>query len=387
MIEKLKNPIDNSEVTIVSGVISKLNIYQKADKYQNTHTAQLLIDGAKVNIGGYKSTIDNLTVNNNGSWVEIKEGMAVRIPVVVNGQYLNASRTKIQIVDAEIKAPEASQNAPSVQPKQTPSPTSGTQQKAPESPKSSKTTKVFGEVAEIKNGVALVNQKDGGSVAVVLGDKVSEVNVKDRIAANIDEAGIIVSGYKWYAPLQSNKKPEKVGMQVGHALNGSLNICRNLGVTSKEGIYNYAKIVQDATVSVKAWYAEYNSQNNLGLDDYDVGAASGHAILNATRDVVDVSQASLEAYAKDLLSGVVQQITSYVKGEVVTVDNNNNNNSTIPATQTTNAEPEQKIIESKTVEPEKQPEQFKDIVSQEEQGFSDVPTEPNWDDFDELLPF
>src|SRR5574343_20990 len=180
MIEKLKNPIDNSEVTVVSGIISKLNIYQKADKYQNTHTAQLIIDGAKVNIGGYKSTVDNLTVNNNGSWVEIEEGMTVRIPVVVNGQYLNASRTKIQIVDAEIKALGASQEASNAQPKQTPSPVSGTQQKVSESPKSSKTTKVFGEVAEIKNGVALVNQKDGGNVTVVLGDKVSEVNVKDR---------------------------------------------------------------------------------------------------------------------------------------------------------------------------------------------------------------
>lgn len=381
MIEKLKNPIDNSEVTVISGVISKLNIYQKADKYQNTHTAQLLIDGAKVNIGGYKSTIDNLTVNNNGSWVEVKEGMTVRVPVVVNGQYLNASRTKIQIVDAEIKAPEASKNASSAQPKQTPSPASGTQQKAPESPKSSKTTKVFGEVVEIKDGVAIVNQKDGGSVTVVLGDKISEVNVKDRIAANIDENGAIVSGYKWYAPLQSNsKKPEKIGMQVGHALNGSLNICRNLGVTSKEGIYEYAKIVQDATISVKAWYAEYNTQNNLGLDDYDVGAASGHAILNATRDVADVSQASLEVYAKDLLSSIVQQITNYVKGEVVTA-NNNNNNSTIPATQTVN-EPEQKAVGS-----EKQPEQLTDIADQEEQGFSDIPEEPDWDDFNEQLPF
>lgn len=312
MIEKLKNPIDNSEVSIVSGVISKLNIYQKADKYQNTHTAQLIIDGAKVNIGGYKSTIDNLTVNNNGSWVEIKEGMSVRIPVVVNGQYLNASRTKIQIIDAEIKAPEASQNASNAQPKQTPSHISGTQQKAPESPKSSKTTKVFGEVVEISSGVATVNQKDGGSVSVVLGDKTSEVSVKDRIAANIDEAGNIISGYKWYAPLQSNKKPEKVGLQVGHALNGALNLYRKNNATQ---VFEYAKMVQDATVSVKAWYAEYNSQNNLGLDDYDVGAASGHAILNATRDIVDISQAALEHYARELLSGVVQQITNYVKGE------------------------------------------------------------------------
>lgn len=377
MIEKLKNPIDNSEVTVVSGVISKLNIYQKIDKYQNTHTAQLLIDGAKVNIGGYKSTIDNLTVNNNGSWVEIKEGMSVRIPVVVNGQYLNASRTKIQIVDAEIKAPEAPQNASNARPKQTPSPSGGTQQKAPEGPKSSKTTKVFGEVAEISSGVALINQKDGGSVSVVLGDKASEVNVKDRIAANIDEAGNIVSGYKWYAPLQSNKKPEKVGMQVGHALNGALNLYRKNNATQ---VFEYAKMVQDATISVKAWYAEYNSQNNLGLDDYDVGAASGHAILNATRDVIDISQASLEHYARELLSGVVQQITNYVKGET--------NNVTIVQTVPT------------PVEAVKQEEKKEEVTAsyqtaKVEQEFSDVPTEPeiDWDplglpmDFSDDLPF
>ena len=101
MIEKVKNPVDNSEVTIVSGVISKVNIYKKEDKYQNTHTAQLIVDGDKVNIGGYKSTVDSLTINHNGSWTEIKEGMTVRIPVVVNGQYLNATRTKIQLVDVD----------------------------------------------------------------------------------------------------------------------------------------------------------------------------------------------------------------------------------------------------------------------------------------------
>lgn len=366
MIEKLKNPVDNSEVVIVSGVISKLNIYQKVDKYQNTHSAQIIVDGDKVNIGGYKSTVDNLTVKSGDAWVEIKEGMSVRVPVKVNGQYMNASRSQIQIMNAEIKAPEASQNASNQQPKQTHSPANAMQQKAPESSPAAKPTKVFGEVADIKDGVAIVNQKDNGSVSVVLGDKASEINIKDRIACYINEIGEIVSGYKWYAPLQSNKKPEKVGLQVGHALNGSLNICRNLGVTSKDGVFECAKMVQDATVNVKIWYAEYNTQNNLGLDDYDVGAASGHAILNATRDVSEASQANLEAYAKELLSGVVQQITNYVKGETAT-----------PVPVEVVADPVAEVEEVTTDIP---------AVQAEQETFSDVPTEPEID-WDDTVPF
>lgn len=366
MIEKLKNPVDNSEVVIVSGVISKLNIYQKVDKYQNTHSAQIIVDGDKVNIGGYKSTVDNLTVKSGYNWVEIKEGMSVRIPVKVNGQYMNASRSQIQIVDTEIKAPEASQNASSQQHKQTHSPANAMQHKAPESPQTSKPTKVFGEVVDIKDGVATVNQKDNGSVSVVLGDKVSEVNVKDRIACYINESGEIVSGYKWYAPLQSNKKPEKVGLQVGHALNGALNLQRKNQTGSDISLFEYAKMVQDATVNVKIWYAEYNTQNNLGLDDYDVGAASGHAILNATRDVSEASQANLEAYAKDLLSGVVQQITNYIKGEIAT-----------PVPVEVVADPVAKVEEvaSSAV-----------VVQAEQEGFSNVPTEPEID-WDQEAPF
>lgn len=76
----------------------------------------------------------------------------------------------------------------------------------------------------------------------------------------------------------SFKKRDMVGVEVGHALNGALELER-AGV--KGDTFDLAGIVQSATVTLKAQVA---SERGVSADDYDVGASVGHAVLNACRD-------------------------------------------------------------------------------------------------------
>lgn len=76
----------------------------------------------------------------------------------------------------------------------------------------------------------------------------------------------------------SFKKRDMVGVEVGHALNGALELKR-AGV--KGDTFDLAGIVQSATVTLKA---EVASERGVSADDYDVGASVGHAVLNACRD-------------------------------------------------------------------------------------------------------
>jgi hypothetical protein len=183
-------------------------------------------------------------------------------------------------------------------------------------------TKVFGEVISIDGGVAQVKTENGLVGPVVLGSNVATVG--GRLAAVVDASGNILSGFKAYGPAGQNQgssssgsksagsfKKDNSGVETGHAVNGALNLHRN---GFQGGIVELAKVVHDTTVALKA--KERAKDQNKGLSDYDIGAAVGHAVLNATRDVtpneMDLGE-KLTTYAEGLLERVVPDITAYVK--------------------------------------------------------------------------
>lgn len=180
-------------------------------------------------------------------------------------------------------------------------------------------TKVFGEVMSVENGVAQVKTENGLIGPVILGS--NTVTVGGRLAAIVDASGNILSGFKAYGPAgqggaaggksAGSFKKDNSGIETGHAINGALNLKRN---GHKQEVLELAKIVHDTTVALKA--TERARDENKGVSDYDIGAAVGHAILNATRDVkpgADSLAASLSTYAEGLLTRVVPDITAYVK--------------------------------------------------------------------------
>jgi hypothetical protein len=116
---------------------------------------------------------------------------------------------------------------------------------------------------------------------------------------------------------QSFKPKDMTGVRVGHALNGAFEYLLGNGLDfdyEKDGItVKYAKLVNEATETVRTIYAA----RNVGMSDYDIGAASGHAVLNACRIIPETPEAefkdALVTYANFLLDNVVPAITDYIK--------------------------------------------------------------------------
>lgn len=107
---------------------------------------------------------------------------------------------------------------------------------------------------------------------------------------------------------QSFSKGDKPGISVGHALNGAMIFYKD-NPPSEEDLVKVAHKVHDVTVEVKKWYKE----NNPKMNEYDVGAASGNAVLNALK--LGVAMDEVEQKAKDFLVSVVPQVMNYVVGE------------------------------------------------------------------------
>lgn len=114
MITVTKNPVDDLDITIVSGVIETVKItkLKTPDAYKNTHKASLKIGDDWINVGAYKSTVDSLTTQDaNRNWIEVKEGQFVKFavsPRVYQGKaYYDVKRTNIKIVNSGSATPEA----------------------------------------------------------------------------------------------------------------------------------------------------------------------------------------------------------------------------------------------------------------------------------------
>ena len=104
-------------------------------------------------------------------------------------------------------------------------------------------------------------------------------------------------------------KKDFSGVQTGHALNAAMNLLKNK-VKNDQELIDTAKAVHDVSEKIKAEYAK----DNPSMSDYDVGAASGNAILNACKLAKNMDQ--VEEMARGLLYTVVPQILAHVKGEV-----------------------------------------------------------------------
>lgn len=323
MIEKVINPVDNSEIVIVSGVIAKVNIFKARadDKYGNTHTAQLVMDsGEKINVQGYKSTVDTLTIQENKQWFEVKEGMTVRFPVDVNVKgsmtYYNVQRAKIKVTNKAISAslPSNSQSVsntnatPQGQQVSVPRAIIDDSSKPASTPNS--TFKVYGEVKAIKSGgiVSLLNDKDGVRYDIVLGEHSGQVFIGGVFTATIDSDGNIISGWKVY---KTGKPNENIGMLRCHANNGATTLLQteHKPITIPN-LIEAAKVIHDVTGTVKEWFVQ--TETGSKMDEREYGNTVGNAVLNAA---YISGRESLEQTAKEYLNAVVPAISSYILGE------------------------------------------------------------------------
>lgn len=402
VITEVINPLDNSTVSLAVGTIERINIKRinedgspkvtpinkgpnKGKSIVATHRASLLVkngeDQVWISFGTHE--VKNMKyesqyqVKEGDVWVDLKPGMAIRVPVQIrkwtdnDGNERSApegKKSKIVITDksgARDAAPAG--NAGGSQTSSAPSNTSG-----------GKTTKVYGEILSLSDTGAVVKDESGNEVSVVLTkEQIGQVQVGGRLAGQRGEDGSL-SGFKAYGPKGSGGasgsaggskgsfKKDNSGMETGHALNGALNLRRS-GLTIP-AVVEVAKVVHDVTKHLKLDAAK--DPANKGMSDYDLGAMVGHAVLNATRDIQvgendnpEEITGKLLAYARGLMSEVVPGVSAYVKGENLA--------------SAADATPEPKL------DPKPEPQQTAPVVN--DNGHLDM--SPPDIDFDDDIPF
>ncbi len=110
---------------------------------------------------------------------------------------------------------------------------------------------------------------------------------------------------------QGYQKKNEVGIQVGHAINGAMRYTNGKITTDK--LIEVGKAVHDITEAVKAKYKPANPE----MSDYDIGAATGNAVLNALEIACakKLELDSVEGIALKILSDVVPALKEYMAPE------------------------------------------------------------------------
>lgn len=268
-VQTVINPIDNSEVTMIEGVIQRI-IYKEAkpNQYGTTHNASLLIDGDYINFismkvkEGREPQLQKVSgTAPNLKWEDINEGDHVKVVVKV-GEYqgkpqYTSGTSKINIIakgDGAAKQPAATR----------PTGTAGGSKASGK--------KVFGEIKDITDGVATVAD-ESGDVKVTLGYKDKEVQVGGRLTAVINDKGEIVSGFKAYG---AKVAKDDLGIKVGN----SFTVALEAGfVTSAD---NIAEVLPDLVGEIDA-VREQVAKDNPTMDAYALGARFGQSVVSAAR--------------------------------------------------------------------------------------------------------
>lgn len=137
----------------------------------------------------------------------------------------------------------------------------------------------------------------------------------------LDVSGAEASGSQQArsAPAQSQQfKPKDTsGIRTGHSVNGAFAYFLGNGIDfdyEPDGVtVRIAKIVNDVTETVIAAY----KAKNPSMSEYDVGAAAGHAVLNACRIIPETDEAEfadvLTTTANAILYNIIPAVTEYVK--------------------------------------------------------------------------
>lgn len=110
----------------------------------------------------------------------------------------------------------------------------------------------------------------------------------------------------------SKFKTDKSGIAIGHSVNGAMNFLITWGVdASNENLVEYSKKVHAVTEKLKVSHKAANPDMN----EYEVDASSGHAVLNACK-LVGTDQDFEEgvyAIAQDLLQNVVKPVSEFIR--------------------------------------------------------------------------
>lgn len=109
------------------------------------------------------------------------------------------------------------------------------------------------------------------------------------------------------APKKSFNR-DTTGIETGHAINAARILLTPAKAKDSKTLVKASQALHDLTVKLKGEYKVANPE----ASDYDAGAKVGHGILNACADATKF--ADVEGIYNTFISGVVEEVTAYVKG-------------------------------------------------------------------------
>lgn len=243
-----------------NGKVKRVTVKELAqeDRFGNTYRHSMQLDddaGTWVGFGGSKS--QNFTVKDGANFYTFVGGETIFLKYEEKGGFRNGKKGDITLIE---KSEEGSA-PPQKQAVQKPANTSGSNKK------------VFGDITDITNGVATVNDEKAGEVKVILAEREGDVQVGGRLTATIDGKGTIVSGFKAYGPKVAK---DDLGIKVGNSFSvaleaGFVTASKDITETLPELV---AKIDAARDTIAKA---------NPSMDSYALGARFGQSVVSAAR--------------------------------------------------------------------------------------------------------
>lgn len=261
-----------------------------ADTYGNLFRIWMsLDDGSVINMGNTKK--EQFSIKEGKEYYNLQAGDVIFLKYEDTGKFKNSKAANLTLVT---KASESTKEAPKNNNTAIPASNQG-QPIAPQQNAAVLSTapfKVYGEIKNIQDGVAVVANEDGKDYDVVLGNFSNGLVIGMRITAKIDKEGNIVSGFKSYplkAPVQSvtdkissvpddsfSSKERQFKMSFGNMM----NVAANTNLIEPEKIASFAielfQPAADLRVKLINQYKDSRSDN-------DVGAKLGDALKQAAK--------------------------------------------------------------------------------------------------------
>lgn len=313
VVTAVYDAVNDVNVHIAAGTIERINIKRinedmspkitninngpnKGKTIKSTHRASILMkkgeDTVWVSFGEHEVKNEKYEsqyqIKEGEVWVDLKEGMEIRLPVVLKSWKdrdgndrtgVEGKKTKIKITDKSgAREPQGRQGS-SQQP-------SGSSAGA-----GGKTNKVFGDILSVSDTGALVKTETGEVEVVLTSEQLGQISVGGRLAGQRAEDGTLTS-FKAYGPKgqggnsgssSRSYKKDDLPVRLGNALTITDAMFPNVDLVTQG---NIVLQIMGAMDGVKARLREEFKH----LDDYAFGARlgqSGILAASAGRDSVE----------------------------------------------------------------------------------------------------
>lgn len=230
------NPVDDTEMTIITGVVEKIIYKEKPDQFQNTHQASMVVDGTWVNMRlkvkeGYDPQVRFAEGKGpQAKWMTLNEGDTVKMVVKPNEWN---GKTYYQVSSSGIKVTKKGEGKP---PTQKPAQGTSNNNTAPSGGSSWKKDTTGVEVGHALNSAAQIVGIEDFDVLLGTAKDVHVETIKLK---------------EWYRKANPSMSDYDVGAAAGHAMKMACTPGASAASASATAREILSKVVSALTAYVK----------------------------------------------------------------------------------------------------------------------------------------